>query len=393
MRSYHRPIMRFRPHSTLTFPPELRLWVLPRHQLQPPLPLRLWPAARRQLAALLLLLVAACDLLPTGVPRPHEARLLAGNHQTAAAGAELILPLTVEVLDKGEQPVRGVQVSWTVSAGGGALQSSAVETDADGRAQARWILGPEPGENRAVARVSGLPDVEFWAMAQETPGFVTAVYLVPADRSVRQEYLESIENAMVHLRAWYQDAMGNQTTFRLSEPAVEVVESSEPVEWFQSWRYGWPGEQWAIIFNAEGEARRHLGWQPAERVLLVFVDAPRLCGQQSAAAFATTAVVDGTHLRLMATGELINPCHGEEPFEGDPCQAVGVAGHELGHLFRLGHSCHRYGGPHCRRSIMDSGYGIYPNSILLEEERLELAAGIFFSPEEPLTMPSYCGAR
>jgi hypothetical protein len=39
---------------------------------------------------------------------------------------------------------------------------------------------------------------------------------------------------------------------------------------------------------------------------------------------------------------------------------------------------------------MDSGWALYPNSILLEEERVELAAGGFFSPEEPLSVPPAC---
>lgn len=103
------------------------------------------------------------------------------------------------------------------------------------------------------------------------------------------------------------------------------------------------------------------------------------------------AVVDGTILRLLATGELINPCHGEEPFEADPCQAVGGVGHELGHLFRLPHTCQRWPQPNCQQSIMDAGWIRYPNSILVEEERVELAAGSFFALDERLKLTT-CSA-
>src|SRR5690606_35654006 len=82
-------------------------------------------------------------------PGPPDAlRRISGDGQTATVGQPLPQPLVVEVTDAYGNPVSGVGVEWLAGAGGGLVNASTATTDAAGRAQATWTLGPRAGEQR-----------------------------------------------------------------------------------------------------------------------------------------------------------------------------------------------------------------------------------------------------
>lgn len=96
-----------------------------------------------------------------------------GDDQTAAAGSVLPLPLQVLVTDVGDNPVAGVDVTWTVLSGGGSVTSPSV-TNASGIASATWTLGQTitgSGIQTMRASAAGSP-VNFVATA--IPGPVDA---------------------------------------------------------------------------------------------------------------------------------------------------------------------------------------------------------------------------
>ena len=65
--------------------------------------------------------------------------------------------MTVVVRDQFGQPLPGVNVSFSVTSGGGSLTPSSVMTGADGSARpTSWMLGSTPGLNTANAVVTGL---------------------------------------------------------------------------------------------------------------------------------------------------------------------------------------------------------------------------------------------
>jgi hypothetical protein len=76
--------------------------------------------------------------------------------QSGTAGQPVAAPPSVLVQDKFGDPVSGVPVTFTVTAGGGTIApTSAVNTDANGRATlTSWTLGP--GANTVTATASGL---------------------------------------------------------------------------------------------------------------------------------------------------------------------------------------------------------------------------------------------
>jgi hypothetical protein len=89
----------------------------------------------------------------TGVPT--TVRIVAGNSQSARAGAAVPDRPAVVVLDAADRPVPGIAVRFAVTSGGGALSGDAATTDSDGiAAVGQWRLG-ESGVNTLDAT---LPD-------------------------------------------------------------------------------------------------------------------------------------------------------------------------------------------------------------------------------------------
>ena len=62
------------------------------------------------------------------------------------------------------------------------------------------------------------------AAAKPHPKSVRIVYLVSADRPVREDFRKGIETAAKDLQAWYARQLGGPT-FRLNDPVAEVVKA------------------------------------------------------------------------------------------------------------------------------------------------------------------------
>ena len=102
-------------------------------------------------------------------PRPQTLQIVSGNDQQSSPGSALANPVVVEVRDQNSNPLQGVQVTFTVTAGDGRLSGwSAAEiatTDINGRATVRLTLGANQGTTVVVASVAGLDAVTFSAVA------------------------------------------------------------------------------------------------------------------------------------------------------------------------------------------------------------------------------------
>jgi hypothetical protein len=77
---------------------------------------------------------------------------------------------------------------------------------------------------------------------------VRIVYLVSADKTVREDYRKGIETAAKDLQSWYAKQLGGPT-FRLNEPVVEVVKSDKKADWFYGHPDGDNKDDWG--FNDE----------------------------------------------------------------------------------------------------------------------------------------------
>ena len=103
------------------------------------------------------------------LPLPIPTRLLtvSGSNQSGMTGEALTNSFVVEVRDQNDDLLEGVTVTFSVSAGGGSLSHTSVDTDADGLAQTTLTLGNEPGTNTVTASVEGITEtVTFNAVAE-----------------------------------------------------------------------------------------------------------------------------------------------------------------------------------------------------------------------------------
>ena len=90
-----------------------------------------------------------------GIRIPETLDIVSGNDQEGLPGAALENPFVVEVRDQSDKPLPGVQVTFSVSSGGGTLSATSVTTDSDGRAENTLTLGPNPGTNTVTVSVTG----------------------------------------------------------------------------------------------------------------------------------------------------------------------------------------------------------------------------------------------
>ena len=99
------------------------------------------------------------------VPSLHPQTLeTSGEGQQGPAGAALDEPFVVVVRDQNGNLLAGVQVAFTVTAGGGTLSSASATTNANGQATTTLTLGRELGTNTVEASVAGLEPVTFSAV-------------------------------------------------------------------------------------------------------------------------------------------------------------------------------------------------------------------------------------
>ncbi|MET0399179.1 MAG: Ig-like domain-containing protein [Longimicrobiaceae bacterium] len=122
--------------------------------------------ALRNLIPLLAICVStSCDGGVTAAPAPGEVQAVTAGPLAGTVGSALPAPLAVRVLDERGKAMAGVQVSWSVTGGGGTLDPAASTTDAAGLARSSWTLGPGAGAQGASAAVGGLAPVTFTAAA------------------------------------------------------------------------------------------------------------------------------------------------------------------------------------------------------------------------------------
>ncbi len=143
----------------------------------------------------------------TAVGDPGRAVSMVANSsisQSAAAGATVAQPPSVVVRDLAGNPVSGVAVTFTVTAGGGAIAGSPATTNASGIATVTsWTLGSTTGSNTVVASATGLPSVTFTASA--VAGAPASVVVVSGNNEVAVQGTAVANRPTVKVT----DALGN----------------------------------------------------------------------------------------------------------------------------------------------------------------------------------------
>ncbi len=86
---------------------------------------------------------------------PKTLQIISGKDQEGLPGTTLEKPFVVEVRDQTDKPLPGVEVTFTVTAGGGTVQPEIATTDENGRAESTLTLGSTPGTNTVRVSVEG----------------------------------------------------------------------------------------------------------------------------------------------------------------------------------------------------------------------------------------------
>jgi alpha-tubulin suppressor-like RCC1 family protein len=146
---------------------------------------------------------------PTGTQSKDFAanlRLVAGDQQTGPLGSALTQPIQVRVVDAGGQPVQGATVTFSVRAGGGAVNPAANVSDGNGLVSATWTMGTTLGAAKVVAILTNafvLDSTVFTATA--TAGPATKFAKVSGDSQTAVASRQLAAPVVVKV----QDAFGN----------------------------------------------------------------------------------------------------------------------------------------------------------------------------------------
>ena len=108
----------------------------------------------------------------TTTPPPPIATTLegtSGDNQNGLTGEVLANSFVVEVRDQNGDPMEGVTVTFTVSAGDGTLSTITAMTDANGQAKTTLTLGTDAGTNTVTASVQGISQTETFSAEATTP--------------------------------------------------------------------------------------------------------------------------------------------------------------------------------------------------------------------------------
>jgi len=181
---------------------------------------------------------------------------------------------------------------------------------------------------------------------------------------------------------------GNNETFGLRKPVVEVFKTRHRASWYQ----GQLGRN-DFFFNVLADAIALAGEPSGAFAWAVYIDADPACGQIGGAGIPGFAVLPANDLRGLVGHSNRPPCLDEPADLAGICRWVGGLGHELGHAFGLPHpdGCET-GSPACPSSaLMWLGFREYPSTFLLEEDKALLRESPLFEPIAPLKPRFFAG--
>ena len=121
----------------------------------------------------------------------------------------------MEVRDQSDKPLAGVQVTFSVSSGGGTLSATSVTTNSNGQAESILTLGANPGANTVTVSVSGIQEKQtFTAQGIRIPEILEII----SGNDQEGPYGETLENPfIVEVRDQFDEPMpGAEVTFSVA---------------------------------------------------------------------------------------------------------------------------------------------------------------------------------
>ena len=219
---------------------------------------------------------------------------------------------------------------------------------------------------------------------------VRFVYLIPSDKSYKEEYKVALLDAALYLQDFYQKELGNNYTF---DPVVEVYQTAHTASYYKTNPSGsfssyfvnnTLGDGFALTGGFLGDTNNRWNF---------FIDADLDCGQGSGGngvpPLGGWAVLHANDLRGLTRQGYVPPCSNGSVDNGGIYRWIGGAGHELGHTWDLPHpsGCGNaganqgcFGGSFDQYSLMWVGYAYYPNTYLIPSDKQKLLTGTINAP-------------
>lgn len=168
-------------------------------------------------------------------------RYVSGDAQSAAAGALVKDPLVVQVVDEDGQAMPDVVVTFKVRGGGGLTGTGSslaasyqVSSAADGLAQARWQLGPNPGLNTLEAAIDAGGSVVFMGWGQGEPD-VSKPPVVNAIWPPNETHLLRRTNDP-QIKAWFEHWIKPHIEVTFDRPMTEA-QLANPNPWLRVYQF------------------------------------------------------------------------------------------------------------------------------------------------------------
>ncbi|MEN8228114.1 MAG: FISUMP domain-containing protein [Bacteroidota bacterium] len=223
--------------------------------------------------------------------------------------------------------------------------------------------------------------------------YVRIIYLIPADSIEKPEYTLGLENAARHLQMWYYNALGQNKTFALHDPIVEVYQTPHEALWYSTNPNGNPFYYfWNNVLQDGFPLTGGMYNDPNNRWVF-YMDANPGCDQCGGCGGYGTVVISANDLKGLLGYEIDKRCS-NVVHSYKPCRYVGGLGHELGHALGLPHP------PECDEDfptcwdhdLMMYGYITYPDAYFNESDKTRLSYSPFIRniDIEGLYYPTSC---
>ena len=105
----------------------------------------------------------------TTQPRATTLEIVSEKNQSGEVDKPLAQPLVVGVLDQYGKPLKGIEVAFAVTLGGGQISGHTIHTDVYGQARTILTLGSQAEDHSVMARAAGIRQTQTFTATADAP--------------------------------------------------------------------------------------------------------------------------------------------------------------------------------------------------------------------------------
>jgi hypothetical protein len=169
----------------------------------------------------------------------------------------------------------------------------------------------------------GFDETCEFAAGEATDKLVRVIYLVPSDREENPRYVANLEQSVRHLQLWMRDRIPARTSFRTTDPVVEVVKTTHQASWYATNPNGNDPNLY-YWYNGIADANVAAGAvvDDPENVWIIYLAADEGCGQATGA-IGHFALLTENDMRGLSGVARVPICDGDASDAYGRCRWVG----------------------------------------------------------------------